>query len=113
MDFVPDQHIEDVKSVLNRHKTQFPVIIFSDKVLPSLIVVIFLYTCVEDAKQVGLTGRLGSSFAILLLFLQKQKLLSCPPELGLAKRLWKYMLDREVELPYPVGRSFLFVLMRY
>ncbi|KAI5665604.1 hypothetical protein M9H77_15457 [Catharanthus roseus] len=49
VDFVPDQHIEDVKSVLNRHKTQFP----------------------------------------------KQKLLSCPPELGLAKRLWKYMLDRE------------------
>ncbi|XP_052191082.1 uncharacterized protein LOC127800495 [Diospyros lotus] len=50
VDFAPDIHVEDVKSILSRHKNQFV----------------------------------------------KQKVLnSSPPELGLAKRFWKYMLDRE------------------
>ncbi|XVE59842.1 hypothetical protein DITRI_Ditri05aG0079300 [Diplodiscus trichospermus] len=50
VDFVPDLHIEDLKSVLRQHKNRF----------------------------------------------LKQKLLnSCPTELGLVKRFWKYILDHE------------------
>lgn len=50
VDFAPDLHAEDVKSVLNQHKNRFP----------------------------------------------KQKLLSSwPSEFGLAKRFWKYIIDRE------------------
>ncbi|CDP02188.1 unnamed protein product [Coffea canephora] len=50
VDFAPDLHAEDVKSVLNQHKNRFP----------------------------------------------KQKLLSSwPSEFGLAKRFWKYIIDRK------------------
>ncbi|XVF69440.1 hypothetical protein PTKIN_Ptkin11bG0081800 [Pterospermum kingtungense] len=50
VDFVPDLHIEDLKSMLSQHKNKF----------------------------------------------LKHKLLnSCPTELGLVKRFWKYILDRE------------------
>nr|GMC62139.1 uncharacterized protein LOC109180409 [Ipomoea batatas] len=50
VDFAPDHHIDDLKSVLIKHKNQFA----------------------------------------------RQKLLnSCPMELGLVKRFWKYILDRE------------------
>lgn len=50
VDFIPDLHIEDVKSILSRHKHQF-------------------------AKQ-----KVSNSY---------------PPEFGLVKRFWKYILDRQ------------------
>ncbi|XP_024027985.1 uncharacterized protein LOC21385659 [Morus notabilis] len=50
VDFMPDLHIEDVKSILSRHKHQF-------------------------AKQ-----KVSNSY---------------PPEFGLVKRFWKYILDRQ------------------
>ncbi|KAJ4828402.1 hypothetical protein Tsubulata_027354 [Turnera subulata] len=50
VDFTPDLHVEDMKTILSQHKHQFV----------------------------------------------KQKVLnSCPPEFGLVKRFWKYILDRE------------------
>ncbi|KAK9114064.1 hypothetical protein Syun_020861 [Stephania yunnanensis] len=76
VDFILDIHIEDAKGILLQHKIKFAL---TDKHM-------------EDGSEKSLFYFWQS----LDLELMKQKVInSFPPEFGLVKRFWKYLLDRE------------------
>ncbi|XP_068501727.1 uncharacterized protein [Phaseolus vulgaris] len=75
VDFIPDLHVENLKSVLSHHKLQYAV---------------------NYASLCSLQNTTNLCSIVLSWTWKKQKVLnSCPPEFGITKRFWSYVLERQ------------------